>query len=175
MSEADGGGPLGMDASTMLAIGGFVLVFAAVAVGATIWTTPILAYICVPGGILPGAALLGWGLLEHRREKHLQEFATWIRAYRRISMDDLARRLGKSSMEAERDLAQAMDRGLVKGVIDRSTDEFVLAGSEGQQVFLERCPHCCGTVNRWGFPQERFTCPYCNTPVEVPGTAAATP
>lgn len=54
MSDPQGGGPLGLDAETMLENGGFVLVFSLVASGATLFVTPILAYICVPGGAALG-------------------------------------------------------------------------------------------------------------------------
>ncbi len=174
----EGGGPLGLDAATMLAAGGFVLVFGLIVVGMTITLTPILVYICVPGGILPGAIALLFGAVEYRREKRLKEFSTWIRAYRRIRMDELAKKVGKPPMEAERLLAQAIDLGYVQGVIDRSTDEFVLEGTEREQVFVETCPNCGGNVDRWAFPEERFPCPYCSQAVvapSTPGPASAAP
>ena len=173
MSDPQGGGPLGMDAETMLAIGGFVLVFSLVAIGATLFVTPVLAYICVPGGAAPAAIVLGLGILEYHREKQLKEFTTLLKTYRRIRIDELAAKVGKSPLEAERLLSRAIELGYVAGVIDRSADEFVLAGTEKAQVFVERCPHCGGVVNRWAFPEERFLCPYCNVAVEVPPTPAS--
>ncbi len=169
----EGGGPLGFDAETMLMAGGFVLVFALIVVFLTFTFTPVLAYICVPGGVLPGAIAVLFGVIEWYRETQLKEFATWLGTYRRIRMDELARKLGKTPMETERLLARAIELKYVDGVIDRSTDEFVLASAEKQQVFVERCPHCGGVVNRWAFPEERFPCPYCNVAVEVPAAAAA--
>jgi hypothetical protein len=167
----EGGGPLGLDADTMLAAGGFVMVFALIVVLTTFTLTPVLMYICVPGGLIPAAIALLLGLIEYRREKRLKEFATWLQTYRRIRMDELARKVGKTPMETERLLTRAIELMYVTGVIDRSTDEFVLASAEKQQVFVERCPHCGGVVNRWAFPEERFPCPYCNVAVEVPASA----
>ncbi len=164
----DGGGPLGLDSATMLAAGGFVLVFALIVVFITFSLTPILMYICIPGGVVPAAIALLFGVIEWHREKQLTEFATWLQTYRRIRMDELARKVGKTPMEAERLLTRAIELKYVSGVIDRSTDEFVLASAEKQQVFVERCPHCGGVVNRWAFPEERFPCPYCNVAVEAP-------
>lgn len=169
-----GGGPLGLDAATMLAAGGFVLVFGLIVLGLSFATTTILAYICVPGGVFPGLIAVGFGLIEYRREKRLQEFSTFLKTYRRIRMDDLAKKIGKTPMEAERLLAKAIDLNYVQGVIDRATDEFVLAGAEKQQIFVGRCPNCGGDVERWAFPEERFECPYCDATVEVsaiPATA----
>ena len=171
MSGPEGGGPLGLDASTMMAAGGFVMGFGLIVVLLTISLTPILAYICVPGGVIPGAIALLLGIIEYRREKQLKAFATWLQTYRRIRMDELARKVGKTPMETERLLNRAIELKYVSGVVDRATDEFVLASAEKQQVFVERCPHCGGVVNRWAFPEERFPCPYCNVAVEVPSNA----
>ncbi len=173
MSEPEGGGPLGMDASTLLAIGGFVFGFALVVVLLTIALTPILAYICVPGGILPGGIGLLLGAVEWRREKQLKEFTALLGRYRRIRTDELATKLGKTPMETERLLTRALELKYVAGVVDRSTGEFVLRDAETQQVFVERCPHCGGVVNRWAFPEERFPCPYCNVAVEVASSGSA--
>jgi len=163
----EGGGPLGLDAETMLMAGGFVLVFALIVVFMTFTLTPILLYICVPGGILPAALALLFGVVEWRRERQLKEFAALLGRYRRIRMDDLAGKLGKTPMETEKLLTRAMELKYVAGVVDRSTGEFVLAEAEKKQVFVEKCPHCGGVVNRWAFPEERFPCPYCNVAVDV--------
>ena len=70
----------------------------------------------------------------------LTEFATWMKTYRRISLDDLAKKLGTTPMQTERTLAQAIERGLLKGVVDRSTDEFVVQRTEAQQICIRTCP-----------------------------------
>ena len=77
----------------------------------------------------------------------LTEFATWMKTYRRISLDDLAKKLGTTPMQTERTLAQAIERGLLKGVVDRATDEFVVQDTEAQQIFIRTCPHCGGDVD----------------------------
>lgn len=164
----DGGGPLGLDAETMLAAGGFVFGFALIVVLLTFTLTPVLLYICIPGGVLPGAIALLFGVIEWRREKELKEFAALLGRYRRIRMGDLAGKLGKTPAETEHLLTKALELKYVQGVVDRATGEFVLQEAEKQQVFIERCPHCGGVVNRWSFPEERFPCPYCNVAVEVP-------
>lgn len=171
----DGGGPLGLDAETMLLAGGFVMVFALVVVFMTFTFTPMLIYICVPGGVLPAGIALLFGGIEWHREKGLKEFAALLGRYRRIRMDDLATKLGKTPMETERLLTRALELNYVAGVVDRATGEFVLAEAEKKQVFVERCPHCGGVVNRWAFPEERFPCPYCDVAVEVADVPPAAP
>lgn len=155
--------------------GGFVLVFALIVVFVTFSFTPFLVYICVPGGVLPATIALLFGVIAWHREKQLKEFAALLGRYRRVRMDDLARKVGKTPVETERLLTRALELKYVDGVVDRATGEFVLAGAEKQQVFVERCPHCGGVVNRWAFPEERFPCPYCNVAVEVPPTPVSAP
>lgn len=159
----------------MLAAGGFVMVFALIVIFMTFTLTPFLIYICVPGGVLPASIALLFGMIEWHREKVLKDFAALLGRYRRIRTDELATKLGKTPAETERLLTRAIELNYVDGVVDRATGEFVLAGAEKQQVFVERCPHCGGVVNRWAFPEERFPCPYCNVAVEVPASAASAP
>ncbi len=158
---------MGLDATTLLAMGGFVLGFALIVVLLTFQFTPILAYICIPGGIFPGALAVLLGVVEWHREKELKDFAALLGRYRRVRMEDLAAKAGMKPMETEKLLTRALELNYVAGVVDRSTGEFVLQGAEKQQVFVERCPHCGGVVNRWAFPEERFPCPYCTVAVEV--------
>ncbi len=160
-----------MDSEILLAVGGFVMVFALIVVFVTLAFTPIVAYICIPGGVVPAAIALLFGFIEWHREKQLKEFAALLERYRRVRMDDLAAKLGKTPMETEKLLTRALELKYVEGVMDRATGEFVLTTAEKEQVFIERCPHCGGVVNRWSFPEERFPCPYCDVAVEVPAAA----
>jgi len=81
----------------------------------------------------------------------------------------MAQRIGKTRFETEKLLGEALDDGLVKGVIDRSADEFVVQERvDGQEHFVGACPNCGGNVDTWFFPEERVTCPYCERAVEVP-------
>jgi len=160
------------DAMTLLFIGGSILGFGAVMLGMLSFLAmdlfPLFGGMCIPGLILPGAVLLAWGVVAWRRERRLEEFASWLRAHRREKMDTLAQRLGTNRYGMELLLGKAIEKGLVKGVVDRSTDEFVCLQAAGSQVFVGKCPQCGGDVNRWAFPEERFTCPYCEQSVTVP-------
>jgi hypothetical protein len=160
----DGDGPLGLDSSTLIAMGGFVLGFATIVVLLT-GGLAVMAFICVPGGIVPGAIALGWGLFLRRKEQKVLEFAEWLSTKRRIRMDDIATSIGKNRMDTERLLGKAERRGLIKGVVDRSTDEWVSEDAIASQVFVSRCPACGGQVNRWVLPGERALCPYCQQSV----------
>ncbi len=121
--------------------------------------------LCSSTGIVPGVILLILGWKARKEEKHLVEFSAWIKTYRRVALSDLAKNLGQTRFETEKVLAQAVDRGLVRGIVDRSTDEFVVSESIGQQIFVEKCPHCGARINRWFLPEDRFICTYCNQPI----------
>ena len=133
---------------------------------------------CSSGGIFPGTLLVLLGWKAHKEETNLVEFSAWIKTYRRVRLDELARNLGKTRFETEKVLAKAVDRGLVHGVVDRTTDEFIVQEMIGRQIFVEVCPHCGARINRWFLPEDRFVCSYCNqailassvgTPSEPPG------
>jgi hypothetical protein len=171
----DGEGPLGLDSSTLIAMGGFVLGFATIVVLLTgaLGGLDVMAYICVPGGIIPGAVALTWGFVIRQKEQRVQEFAEWLSTKRRIPMDDIARSIGRNRMEMERLLGKAERRGLVRGVVDRSSDEWVSEDAIGKQVFVAQCPSCGGQVNRWMFPEEYAQCPYCGAGVTTASTLAS--
>jgi hypothetical protein len=94
------------------------------------------------------------------------EFASWAKSQRRIKMDVMAQRIGKTRYETEKLLGEAIEGEFVKGVIDRTSDEFVVQERETEQEhFVGTCPNCGGNVDTWYFPEERATCPYCQRAV----------
>jgi len=131
----------------------------------------ILLGICLPPTFIPGPILIALGILAWRREHRLLEFADWVNSQRRIKMDVMAQRIGRTRFKTERLLGEALDRGFVRGAIDRSADEFVLEGMSDRQLFAGKCPNCGGEVSIWYFPDERFSCPYCERPIGRPSTA----
>lgn len=171
-----------MPSEVYLFAGGFVLGFAVIVIGLTGFRDTLLA-ICLPAGVIPGAAAVIYGVkvrLDERAERLLEEelkdFASYVKTYRRIGLDDLAKNTGRVRIEVERMLAEAIQRGFLKGVIDRAAQEFVVEEAVPHQVFIGKCPHCGGAFDRWSFPEESFTCPYCERAVRVdPGARAAEP
>lgn len=122
-----------------------------------------LGAMCGLLGVLPGALLVVHSRRTNKRETALMEFASFVRSYRRIGLTDLARKLGKSEFETEKVLAEATDKGLVHGFVDRQTNEFVAAEWAGGQVYSAKCPNCGGTVDRLFMEGETPLCPYCHS------------
>ena len=121
-----------------------------------------ISLLCVPAALVPGLILIFMGLRARRHERDFMDFVAWIKTYRRIGLNELARKLGKAPFEAERILVHAVDRGLVAGFIDRATEEFVLQEAVAQEQYIESCPRCGGNLRRRYFLGETVTCPYCN-------------
>ena len=161
---------LEMDASIYLVAGGFVLVFTLITLAMTGFI-PFLLWVCVFGGVAPSAVVVLYGMYRWSVERRLRALAAMARTYRRLKLDELARRAGETRMKAEMDLAKAVERGYVKGFVDRTSDEFVVQEAVMQQVYVATCPTCGARVDRWAFPEERFPCPYCNAGIMIPVSA----
>lgn len=132
----------------------------------------LLGALCTPTAIIPGLLFIFLGRKANLREKHLVEFSAWVKAYRRIGLDELAQKLGKSPYDSEKILIEVVDRGLVRGFVDRTTNEFVLQDAVGQEQFLERCPHCNANLQQRFFLGETVRCPYCLSVIVGPAPRA---
>jgi hypothetical protein len=157
------------DAITYFAVGGFAMFFGLFFL-VFLRDVPELLYLCGPVTIIPGTIAIVLGVRQWRRELAVIKFANWAKSQRRIKMDVMAQRIGKTRFETEKLLGEALDDGLVKGVIDRSSDEFVVQETAAQEHFVGACPNCGGNVDTWFFPEERVTCPYCERAIAVPAT-----
>lgn len=162
---------LEMDAFVYLTMGGFVLVFALMTLALTGFLS-FLVWFCVFGGIVPSSIVVLYGVYRWSVERHLRALAAMAKTYRRLKLDEFARRAGRTRLETERQLAKAVDHGYVKGFMDRTSDEFVVQEAVGQQVYIATCPTCGARVDRWAFPEERFPCPYCSAGILIPAAHA---
>jgi hypothetical protein len=123
---------------------------------------------CTIVALVPGLAFLFLGLKWRRRERELIEFTSWVRTYRRIAMPELARKLGKSEFETEKVLIDVVDKGLLRGFIDRDRNEFVGQEAIGLEVYIDVCPHCGGRVQKQYLVGETIRCPYCQSIIQPP-------
>src|SRR5438552_14973213 len=121
-----------------------------------LWDVPQLVYLCGPITIIPGTVSILLGVRQWRHERVVVEFANWARSQRRIKMDLMAQRIGRSRFETEKLLGEAIDDGLVKGVIDRSADEFVAQDEdEGRPQFAGVSSKCGAHVDAGSYAEER--------------------
>jgi DNA-directed RNA polymerase subunit RPC12/RpoP len=136
-------------------------------------SVPELTWVCLFGGVVPSGGVVLYGAYRWGVERHLRALAALAQTYRRIKLDEFARRAGTTRLKSDRALAQAVKRGYVKGSVDRTSDEFVVQEAVAQQVFVAKCPTCGAQVDRWAFPEERVLCPYCGAGILVPPPGAA--
>ena len=129
---------------------------------------PVFGALCTIVGIAPGILFLILAVKSRSLEENLVEFSAWIKTYRRISLADLSRKLGKPAFESEKLLVQVVDRGLVKGFIDRTTDEFILQEAAGQEQFIDKCPRCNANLQQRFLLGETVKCPYCQSVIVGP-------
>jgi hypothetical protein len=168
---AQGSSILELPSIAYFAIGGFAMFFGLFFL-VFLGDVPQLLYLCGPITIIPGTISILLGVRQWRHERVVIEFANWAKSQRRIKMDLMAQRIGKSRFETEKLLGEAIDDGLVKGAIDRTADEFVAQDTEAQEHFVGTCPNCGGKVDTWYFPEERVLCPYCERAVAIPNAPA---
>lgn len=162
---------LGLEAWIYLVMGGFILFFALTTFALTGFE-PFLAGICLVGGVAPSSLVVLYGLYRWSGERHLRALAAMAQTYRRLKLDEFARRAGKTRLKTERHLAEAVQRGFVNGFVDRTSDEFVVRETLAEQIHVTTCPTCGAGVNLWVFPEERFPCPYCGAGIRIPAPKA---
>lgn len=126
--------------------------------------------LCIPTTIVPGIVLLLYGWKGRRQGSSMEMFVAWVKTYRRISMTDLANKLGKPPQETERIMLDCIEKGMIQGFIDRSTNEFVLQEAAGKEHFVASCPGCGNALQRRYLDGETVVCPYCGTVIAGPSS-----
>src|SRR5881296_3790310 len=104
---------LDLDPIAYFAMGGFALFFGLFFV-VLLYDVPLFLYLCGPITVIPGVIAIAVGVRQWRRERTVVEFASWAKSQRRIKMDLMAQRLGKTRFETEKLLGKALNEGLVR-------------------------------------------------------------
>ena len=115
---------------------GIILLF----IGAGIQNMFLLGF--APLSLIPGGILVAIGLSKRKAARETEALANLLKAYRRIKLQKLAEKLGTTQFEAEKRVALCLERGLVKGHIDRATEEFFTLESLGHIIPQTGCPKC---------------------------------
>ncbi|MDD4308379.1 MAG: PCI domain-containing protein [Thermoplasmata archaeon] len=122
-----------------------------------------------PLALIPGIILMVIGMRKRARMKDLESLADILRAYRRIKVSKIAQKLGVNEFEAERRIAICVDRGWVKGYIDRTTEEFFTLESIGQVIPQTGCPNCGAPPERIILVGEQAKCGSCGATISGTG------
>lgn len=116
---------------------------------------------CTLFTLVPTVILLSIAALGYRRERRLKAIATMLKAYRRIKIAELARKLGITEFKAEQVIAQCIHEGLVTGHIDRVTGEFFTDESLHVTKAGFKCPSCGAHNSAVYLVGESAKCEYC--------------
>ena len=85
--------------------------------------------LCAITTLIPGLIFLFIGITARKKKKQLVTIASLIKAHRRLSIDILANKIDKQAAEVEMMLLECLDKDLIQGFIDGSTNEFVIQES----------------------------------------------
>ena len=121
--------------------------------------------ICTPINLTLTFLFVGVWYIRAKHEQTMEDLAGYLKMYRRIPLGKVAQRLGMTEMKAEKLLLECSTKGLVKGFLDRQTDEFILEESISTMRGGSRCPSCGAYSDKVVLPGEVMTCSYCGAVV----------
>src|SRR2546428_9945399 len=104
---------LDLDPIAYFAMGGFALFFGIFFL-VLLHDIPLFLYVCGPITVIPGVIAIAVGVRQWRRERTVVEFANWAKSQRRMKMDLVAQRLGKTPVETEKLPGKGPNEGPVK-------------------------------------------------------------
>lgn len=113
--------------------------------------------------IIPGIVLFRSGQRHTRYEERLRQLASLIKAYRRISIADISRNLGISEMDARELVARGISLEMIKGYMDKNTDEFFTEDSTDDVRKIHNCPNCGAQIEQILHRGETGKCSACGS------------
>jgi len=113
--------------------------------------------------IIPGVRLYIAGVKLTRLEENLKQLAALVKTYRRISLGEIAKKLNIPVMKAEKLLNTAVELGLVKGNMDRTTGEFFVSDSLNEVKKVSFCANCGASLSQVIYQGETGKCPSCGS------------
>jgi hypothetical protein len=118
--------------------------------------------ICGPMFMIPGLIFIYFGFQAEKERKGYEKLAGFLKAYRRIKVAALAKKLELSEYETERRILKCVRLGIITGYIDRASDEFYNpSGMEGKALIS--CPNCGAPVEQLVLAGETGKCPFCQS------------
>ncbi|HOP65171.1 MAG TPA: PCI domain-containing protein [Spirochaetota bacterium] len=113
--------------------------------------------------IIPGIALFRSGQKQTMYENRLRQLASLIKAYRRISIAEISRTIGIDEMEARELVTTAIDLKMIRGFMDRNTDEFYTESSLEEGKVIHTCPNCGARIEQVLHEGETGKCSSCGS------------
>lgn len=111
--------------------------------------------------IAPGILLFRKGQQLARDEVKIRKLVSMLVTYRRMSVQEMAGKLGVTETDAHNLLTLAIEQNLVSGNIDRTTNEFFVSDSVQDIQNLTKCPFCGAPVSQVFHKGETAKCQSC--------------
>ncbi len=86
-------------------------------VGASWW---LATFFCTGIFLVPAILLLRQGIIWRRRQKKLEDLAVFVKIRGQVTLEELAKAIQQNQVEALLQLQECREKGLIKGVLDRS-------------------------------------------------------
>lgn len=112
---------------------------------------------------VPGILIVRKGKKAKIEEDRIKAVANVIKSYRRITLKEVAEKLGIQRHEAAEYLSVALSKKMLKGYIDRTTDEFVTDGSRDKEVKAKFCSNCGAPVEEVFLQGDTVKCRSCGS------------
>ncbi|MBP7735830.1 MAG: PCI domain-containing protein [Spirochaetes bacterium] len=113
--------------------------------------------------IIPGLFLYMRSKKMKKNIELMQTIAGMVISYRRIKISDVAARLTMPEQLAAKLLAAAVEKGLVRGKIDRTTGEFFTEEAEHEVANIRFCPSCGAPLDKVYLMGETIQCRSCGS------------
>jgi hypothetical protein len=119
----------------------------------------------------PGGVILWRTRLKERAQALRQQLAGYIRTFDAFTVEELARKIGKTEMETETLIASLAGEGGFRLAFHRQTRRYLHQDRLRQNHrCLSRCPSCGAAMgNQVVFEGEVVCCQYCNHPLPQVG------
>lgn len=96
-------------------------------------------------------------------EDQIKQTEALVKTYRRITVKDIAEKMGVTEAEALKLLNTAVSMGMIQGNMDRGTGEFFVSDALKDMKKISFCPYCGSSLGEYVYTGETLKCPNCNS------------
>jgi len=111
----------------------------------------------------PGLIMIYLGKKAHVKEVKVKAVANIIKSHRRIKIAAISKKMAIPEIEVEQHLSTALSKKMIRGFIDRTTDEFVTEEGMKHDVQTRFCGNCGAPFEKVYLKGETIKCKSCGS------------
>jgi len=113
----------------------------------------------------PGALLVYTIRKRERKQAFMNRFMGFIASYDRFTLTEMAQKIGKTELETEHLLAEAISVHNLALLFHRASHQYLKREKlEGAYKIINNCPNCgAGITSQVLYEGEQMRCPYCDS------------